>query len=103
MHFHPHGWAAGPWELRRKSCPNSLDNRVRRKLVYGGDGQLIAEARQQTPEHGLKMTAFLRHSSVGCLVQHAAHIFIAFRGATAVVLLRTFLLAGTGSHPRRQL
>jgi hypothetical protein len=26
------------------------------------------------------MTAFLRHRSVGCLVQHAAQIFIAFQG-----------------------
>src|SRR5258705_2177207 len=67
------------------------------------DGGLIAEAGQQTPEHGLKMTDLLRHRSVCCLVQHAAQIFIAFRGATAVVLLRAFLLAGTGSHPRRQL
>src|SRR5437660_10334355 len=49
------------------------------------------------------MTAFLRHCSVRGLVQYATQIFIAFRGATAVVLLRALLLAGTGSHPRRQL
>src|SRR5262245_60684026 len=49
------------------------------------------------------MTAFLRDSSVRGLVQHSTQVFIAFRGATAMVLLRGFLLARTGSHPRRQL
>jgi len=44
-----------------------------------------------------------RHSGVCCLIQHSPQIFIAFRGATATVLLRAFLLAGTGSHPRGQL
>ena len=72
-------------------------------MGYLPDGGLIAQAGQQTLEHGLKVTAFLRHSSVCCLVQHAAQIIITFRGAIAMVLLRAFLLAGTGPHPRRQL
>src|SRR6266576_3688847 len=41
MHFHPHGWAAGPCELRRKSSPDL--SRLVGKLVYGGDCDLIAE------------------------------------------------------------
>ena len=39
----------------------------------------------------------------GCLVQHAAQIFIPFCGATTMVLFRAFVLAGTGSHPGCQL
>ena len=49
------------------------------------------------------MTALLRDGRVRRLVQHPPQIFIAFRRPTAVVLFGTFLLAGTGSHPRGQL
>jgi len=42
-----------------------------------------------------KMFTPSRHRSVCCLVQHAAQIFIAFRGSAAMVLLRAFLLART--------
>jgi len=35
------------------------------------------------------MTAFLGDRSVRGLVQHSTQVFIAFRGATAMVLLRT--------------
>jgi hypothetical protein len=79
-----------------------LSNYTTEPMGNGPDGGLIAQAGQQTPEYGLKVAAFLRHSGVRCLVQHSAQIFIAFRGATATVLLRAFLLAGTGSHPRAQ-
>jgi hypothetical protein len=33
-------------------------------MGYLPDGGLIAQAGQQTPEHGLRVTAFLRHNSV---------------------------------------
>jgi len=72
-------------------------------MSNGPDGGLIAQARQQTPKHDLKMTAFFRRGSVCCLVQHPAHVFVALGGATAVILLCAFSLAGTGSHPRGQL
>jgi len=76
------------------SLMQDLPNETTEPMGNRPDGGLIAEAGQQTPEHGLKMTAFLGHSSVCCLVQHSAQVFIAFRGATAMVLLRAFLLAG---------
>ena len=58
----------------------------------GPDGGLIAQARQQAPEHHLKVTAFPLDRSVRRLVQHPPQIFIAFGGATAVVLFGTFVL-----------
>ena len=64
----------------------------------GPDGRPIAQPRQQTPEHDLKVAAFLRDGSVRRLIQHSAQIFIAFGGTTAVVLLGTFLLAGTKKY-----
>src|SRR5271165_56139 len=67
------------------------------------DGTLVAQSRQQTPEHGLKVTAFLLHRSVRRLVQYPPQIFIPFRRATAVVYFGTFVLSRTGSHPRGQL
>jgi hypothetical protein len=77
-----------------------LPNYTTEPMSNGPDSGLLAQARQQTPKHDLKMTAFLGRGSVCCLVQHPAHVFIAFRGATAMVLFRAFLLARTGSHPR---
>src|ERR1700746_1862194 len=69
----------------------------------GPDGGLIAQARQQAPEHHLKVTAFPLDRSVRRLIQHTPQIFIAFGGATAVVRFGTFVFPGTGSHPRGQL
>src|SRR3984893_4111878 len=67
------------------------------------DGGLIAQSRQQTPEHRLKVTAILLHRSVSRLVQHPSQIFIPLRGAAAVVLFGAFVLPRTGSPPRGQL
>src|SRR5882762_1023123 len=79
-----------------------LPNQAADPMGDGPDGGLIAQPGQQTPEHNLKVTAFLLHGSVRRLVQHAPQIFSAFGGTTVVVLLRAFLLTGTGSHPRGQ-
>jgi hypothetical protein len=85
------------------SLMQDLPNETTEPMSNRLDGGLIAEAGQQTPEHGLKMTVFLGHRSVRCLVQHSSHVFITFRRSTTVALLRAFVLARTGSHPRRQL
>ena len=60
--------------LLDKSHPfmQDLPNYATEPMGNGPDGGLIAEARQETPEYNLKMTAFLGHSSVRCLVQHSA-------------------------------
>src|SRR6266568_1414626 len=87
---------------RTPSCKN-LPNQAAKTMSNGPDGGLIAQSRQQTPEHALKVTAFLHDSGMRCLVRYSPQIFIALRRATAAVLLRTFLLTGTGSHPRREL
>ena len=39
-------------------------------MFDGPNGRLIAESRQQTPEHCLEITAFLPGRIVGRLVQH---------------------------------
>jgi hypothetical protein len=39
------------------------------------------------------MTAFFSDRSVRCLIQHSTQVFIAFGGATAMVLLGGFVLA----------
>src|SRR5262249_61120375 len=80
-----------------------LPNDATESMGHGPDGRLITEARHQTPEHNLKMTAFLGDRSVRRLVQHSTQVFIAFRTATALVLLRAFFFARTGPHPSRQL
>jgi Domain of unknown function (DUF4411) len=80
-----------------------LPNHAAEPMSDNPDGGLIAQPRQQTPEHRLKITAILLHRSVRRLVQHSPQIFVAFGRATAVVFLRAFLLAGTGSHPRGQV
>src|SRR6202007_896471 len=54
------------------SFMQDLPNETTEPMSHRPDGGLIAQAGQQTPEHGLKMTAFLRHRSVCCLVQHSA-------------------------------
>jgi hypothetical protein len=77
-----------------------LPNETTKPMSHGPDGGLIAQAGQQTPEHDLKVTASLCHRRVGCLVQHPAHVFIAFGGTAVMVLLRAFLFARTGPHPR---
>src|SRR5436309_2673584 len=80
-----------------------LPNYATEPMGNGPDGGLIAEAGHQTAEHHLKITPFLRDRSVRGLVQNSTQVFISFRGATAMVLLRAFFLARTGSHPSRQL
>src|SRR5262249_50698291 len=80
-----------------------LPNYATEPMGNGPDGGLIAEAGHQTAEHHLKMTAFLGDGSVRGLVQHSTQVWIAFRAATAMVLLRAFFLARAGSHPGRQL
>ena len=42
----------------------------------GPNGRLIAQSRQQTPEHRLEITAFLPGRSVGRLVQHPPQVFV---------------------------
>ena len=44
----------------------------------GPNGRLIAQSRQQTPEHRLEITAFLPGRSVGRLVQHPPQVFVSF-------------------------
>src|SRR5215469_13238798 len=44
----------------------------------GPNGRLIAQSRQQTPEHCLAITAFLPGRSVGRLVQHPPQVFVSF-------------------------
>jgi len=66
------------------------------------DRGLIAQSRQQAAEERLKITASLLDCRVGCLVQDPSQILVSFGGATTVVLLGTFILAWTGSHPRGQ-
>jgi len=68
-----------------------LPDHAAEPMSDGPEGGLIAQPRQQTPEHGLKIAAFLRDGSVRRLIQHSAQIFIAFCGTTAVVLLGAFL------------
>ena len=91
--------------LLDKSHPlmQDLPNHTAEPMGNGPDGGLIAQPRQQTPEHRLKVTAVLLHRSVRRLVQYPPQISIPFCGAAAVVLFRTFVLAGTGSHPGGQL
>src|SRR6266481_8949182 len=75
-----------------------LPHHAAESMGDGPDGGLITQARQQAPEHHLKVTAFPLDRSVRRLVQHPPQIFIAFGGATAGVRFGTFIFPGTGSH-----
>src|SRR4030095_250821 len=90
--------------LLYKACPlmQDLPNHPAEPMGDRPDRGLIAQSRQQTAEERLKITASLLDCRVGCLVQDASQILVSFGGATTVVLLSTFILAGTGSHPRGQ-
>jgi hypothetical protein len=55
-------------------------------MCDGSDSGLITQTRQQTPEHCLKVGAFAPGSSMSGLVEHAAHVFVAFRRTAAGVL-----------------
>src|SRR6266576_6738489 len=72
-------------------------------MCDGPDSGLIPQPRQQTPEHCLKVGAFAPGSSMSGLVEHAAHVFVAFRRTAAGVLFGAFFLSGTGSHPGSEL
>src|SRR5215469_7478929 len=87
-----------------KACPlmQDLPNDATEPMGDRPDRGLIAQSRQQTAEERLKITASLLDCRVGCLVQDPSQILVSFGGATTVVLLGTFILAWTGSHPRGQ-
>src|SRR6266851_6035215 len=72
-------------------------------MCDGPDSGLIAQTRQQTPKHCLEVGALAPGSSMSGLVEHAAHVFVAFRRAAAVVLFNAFVLSGTGPHPGSKL
>ena len=94
-----------------------LPNQTTEPMSDGPDGGLIAQPRQQTPEHNLKVTAFPLDRSMRRLVQHAPQIFIAFRRlvvlpighdqfdtATAQSLAKGIgILTAIGNHPLRFL
>jgi hypothetical protein len=74
--------------LLDKSHPfmQDLANCTTEPMGDGPGGGLIAYAGQETPEYNLKMTAFLGHSSVRCMVQHSAQVlrtFASFRKANS--------------------
>src|ERR1700752_5197280 len=89
-----------PCSINRTPLMQDLPHHTAEPMGDGPDGGLIAQARQQAAEHHLKVTAFPLDRSVRRLVQHPPQIFIAFGGATAVILFGTFVFPGTGSHPR---
>src|ERR1700732_331166 len=68
-------------------------------MCDGPDSGLITQTRPQTTEHRLKVGAFAPGSSMTGLVEHPAHVFVAFRRTAAGVLFGSFYLSGTGSHP----
>src|ERR1700737_2979010 len=72
-------------------------------MCDGPDSGLITQTRQQTPEHCLKVGAFAPGSSMSGLIEHPAHVFVAFRRTAAGVLFGAFFLSGTGSHPGSEL
>src|SRR3979490_58395 len=65
-------------------------------MCDGPDSGLITQTRQQTPEHCLKVGAFAPGSSMSGLIEHPAHVFVAFRRTAAGVLFGAFFLSGTG-------
>ncbi|HZD95567.1 MAG TPA: hypothetical protein VE133_14990, partial [Candidatus Sulfotelmatobacter sp.] len=71
-----------------------LPNQTAEPMGDGPDGGLIAQPGQQTPEHHLKVAAFLLDGSVRRLVEYSPQIFIAFGRATAVVLFGAFVFSG---------
>jgi hypothetical protein len=85
------------------SLMKNLPDQAAQAMCDGPDSGLITQTRQQTPEDCLKVGAFAPGSSMSGLVEHPAHVFVAFRGTAARVLFGGFFLSGTGSHPGSEL
>src|SRR5215469_12948170 len=81
----------------RASGPSGATVLVVSSIHFGEPAGLVERKSEKS------MTPFLGDRSVRGLVQHSTQVFIAFRGPTALILLRAFFLARTGSHPSRQL
>src|SRR5258708_21919481 len=71
-------------------------------MCDGPDSGLITQTRQQTPEHCLKVGAFASGSSMSGLIEHSAHVFVAFRRTAAGVLFGAFFLQLTRDRVRIQ-
>ena len=67
----------------------------------GPNGRLIAQSRQQTPEHRLEITAFLPGRSVGRLFSTRRRYLFPF--AERLLWFSSALSFFSGSHPRGQL
>jgi hypothetical protein len=65
------------------SLMKNLPDQAAQAMCDGPDSGLITQMRQPTPEHCLKVGAFAPGSSMSGLVEHAAHVFVAFRRTAA--------------------
>ena len=66
------------------------------------DGLIMSQARDRAAIHDLEDAAFGPDCGVGCLVEKASHVAVAFRRPVAVVDPGTLVIAGTRTNPRRK-
>ena len=69
----------------------------------GADALSMSKARDEPTLHDGEDGALSLHRSVGRWIQDASHLPVALGTAVTVVDARTFLVAGTGAHPRGEM
>src|SRR5215471_4295254 len=80
-----------------------LPHQLAESVGDGPNGSVVTQSRYKTAEHRLQMAALLLHRRLRCLIQNTTHVLVALGGATGMVVLGTFLLSRTDSHPGGQV
>src|SRR4051794_40905394 len=81
----------------------NLPDQTTEPVGDSSDGLSVPKARDEPTIHNGEDGALRLHRGVGGLIQDASHLPVAFGTAVTVVDTRTFLVAGTGAHPRGEM
>ena len=81
----------------------NLPDQTTEPVGDGTDGLRVSKARDEPAVDDRKDRPLRLHRGVGGLIQHAAHLSIAFGAAVTVVDAGTLLIARSGAHPGREL
>src|SRR6516162_3099918 len=95
------GVAVGAWLDITASLRQDLPHQAAPPMGHRPNRSVILQARHLTAEHGLKVAPLGLHRPWRCLRPYPPHIAVPFRGATAVVLFRTFVFPPGRSPPKR--
>src|SRR4051812_12203155 len=81
----------------------NLPDQTTEPVGDGTDGLRVSKTRDEPAVHDRKDRPLRLYGGVGGLIQHAAHLSIAFGAAVTVVDAGTLLIARARAHPGREL